>query len=245
MAPTPEQEGLRDLVRCREDLRDARTRARHRVVKQLLRRRHVYRQGKHWTQRHRAWLRTQRLADPVAHRAFEHMLCHLDAVDAQIEAIDDALEQLARSERWAPAVQVLCACRGISTRTALGLLAEIGDFRRFGSAGELMSYLGLVPSEYPSPQLGCAIPTRDLSARKLTTPDAAMRSRPAGYQRDQSSSAPHRPPRPRSATVNVSTPRTPTPPWRHARPYQPSRTTAAPSARNGPMGRLRWRPRRP
>jgi transposase len=150
MAPTPEQEGLRDLVRCREDLRDARTRARHRAVKQLLRRGHVYRQGKHWTQRHRAWLRAQRLADPVAQRALEHMLCHLDAIDAQIAAIDNELEQLARSERWAGAVRVLCAFRGISTRTALGLLAEIGDFRRFGSARELMSYLGLVPSEYSS-----------------------------------------------------------------------------------------------
>jgi transposase len=35
--PTPEQEGLRDLVRCRDDLRRARTAARHRVGKQLLR----------------------------------------------------------------------------------------------------------------------------------------------------------------------------------------------------------------
>jgi transposase len=40
--------------------------------------------------------------------------------------------------------------RGIATLTALGLLAEIGDFRRFGSARELMSYLGLTPSEYSS-----------------------------------------------------------------------------------------------
>jgi transposase len=150
--PTPEQEGLRDLVRCREDLRDARTRARHRAVKQLLRHGHVYRDGTHWTIRHRAWLRAQRLADPVAQSALEHMLCHLDGIDAQIAAIDHELERLARTERWAPAVQTLCAFRGISTRTALGLLAEIGDFRRFGRARELMSYLGLVPSEYSSGQ---------------------------------------------------------------------------------------------
>ena len=150
--PSPEQEGLGDLVRCREDLRDARTRARHRAVKQLLRHGVVFREGKHWTLRHRAWLRAQRLSDPAAHAALEHMLCHLDSIDAQIAAIDHQLEQLAREERWAPAVRTLCAFRGISTRTALGLLAEIGDFRRFGSARELMSYLGLVPSEYSSGQ---------------------------------------------------------------------------------------------
>jgi hypothetical protein len=38
--PSPEQEGLRDLVRCRDDLRRARTAGRHRVNKQLLRHGH-------------------------------------------------------------------------------------------------------------------------------------------------------------------------------------------------------------
>jgi transposase len=42
--PSPMQEGLRDLVRCRDDLRCARTAARHRVVKALLRHGHIYRE---------------------------------------------------------------------------------------------------------------------------------------------------------------------------------------------------------
>jgi hypothetical protein len=139
MAPTPEQEGLRDLVRCREDLRDARTRARHRALKQLLRHGLVFRDGAHWTLRHRAWLRAQRLDDALAQAALEQMLCHLDSIDAQIRVIDGQREQAARSERWAPAVRTPCAFKGVSMRTALGLLAEIGDFRCFGSARELMS----------------------------------------------------------------------------------------------------------
>jgi transposase len=47
-------------------------------------------------------------------------------------------------------VRWLSSFRGIGLRTALGLLAEIGDFRRFGSARELMSFLGLTVSEYSS-----------------------------------------------------------------------------------------------
>ena len=35
--PTPETEGLRDLLRCRDDLRRARVAARNRILKQLLR----------------------------------------------------------------------------------------------------------------------------------------------------------------------------------------------------------------
>jgi transposase len=34
--------------------------------------------------------------------------------------------------------------------TALGLIAEIGDFARFGSPRELASWLGITPSEYSS-----------------------------------------------------------------------------------------------
>ncbi len=149
--PSPEHEGLRDLVRCREDLRSARTAARHRVAKQLLRHGHVYREGrKSWTKQHQAWIRRQCLADPLAQRALCHMLCHLDAVDAQLAAIDDELERVAQTEPWCEPVRWLCAFRGIGLITALGLLAEIGDFRRFGHPRELMSYLGLTPSEYSS-----------------------------------------------------------------------------------------------
>jgi len=169
--PTPEQEGLRDLVRCRDDLRRARTAARHRVGKQLLRYGRVYREGKRgWTKQHQAWLRKQRLDDPLAQAALAQMLCHLDAVDAQLAAIDRQLEQVARAEPWCDPVRWLCCFRGISTLTALGLLAEIGDFRRFASARELMSFLGLTVSEYSSGERrsrGSITKTGNRHARRL------------------------------------------------------------------------------
>lgn len=149
--PSPEQEGLRDLVRCRDDLRCARTAARHRVAKALLRHGHVYREGKKaWTLKHREWLDAQRLDDPLAQLALEQMRAHLDSLDAQLAALDHELAQIAAREPWSDPVAWLCSFRGIAIHTALGLLAEIGDFRRFAHPRELMSYLGLVPSEYSS-----------------------------------------------------------------------------------------------
>lgn len=150
MPPSPEQEGLRDLIRCREDLRDARTRARHRVIKALLRYGHVFTDGKHWTIKHRTWVAQQQLGDPVAQLALETMRAHLEMIETQMRTVDAQLERLAHADRWKPGVRVLTSFRGIATLTALSLLAEIGDFRRFGSARELMSYLGLTPSEYSS-----------------------------------------------------------------------------------------------
>lgn len=151
--PTPEQEGLRDLMRCREDLRRARQNARHRVAKQLLRYGHVFRDGKlSWTKAHQAWVRCQRLADPLAHAALEHMRAHLEALDAQLAVLDAQLDQVAERAPWREPVSWLCCFRGIATHTALGLLAEIGDFRRFANPRDLMSFLGLTPTEYSSGQ---------------------------------------------------------------------------------------------
>lgn len=149
--PTPQTEGLRDLMRCREDLRRARTAARHRVSKQLLRHGRIYREGRsQWTGMHRAWIARQRLTDPLAHAALCQMLLHLDGLDRQLDALDRDLEQIAISEPWAAAVELLVRFRGISTRTALGLLAEIGDFARFSHPRELYAWLGIVPCEYSS-----------------------------------------------------------------------------------------------
>lgn len=149
--PSPETEGLRDLMRCRDDLRCARTAARHRVSKQLLRHGRIYRDGKsQWTKMHRAWIARQRLDDELAQVALEQMLVHLDGLDRQLDALDRDLERIARSPRWVKTVTILTRFRGIATRTALGLIAEIGDFARFGHPRELCAWLGLVPSEYSS-----------------------------------------------------------------------------------------------
>ncbi len=80
------------------------------------------------------------------------MLAHLRMIDTQMAQLDAQLERIGAQEMWAPGVRVLCGFRGLSTLTALGLLSEIGDFRRFATPRELMSFLGLTPSEYSSGQ---------------------------------------------------------------------------------------------
>ena len=50
----------------------------------------------------------------------------------------------------APVVDALQALRGVSFVTAVSLVTEMGDLRRFTHPRQLMAYLGLVPSEYSS-----------------------------------------------------------------------------------------------
>jgi transposase len=194
--PTPEQEGLRDVVRCRADLVDARRRARHRVAKTLLRYGLIYEGTKSWTKAHQAWVRRHRLADRNAQRALEHQLLHLDALDAQLAALEREITEIARSEPWVDPVRWLCAFRGVAQLTALSLVAEIGDFRRFSCARELMGFLGLVPSEYssgPERHRGHITKTGNEHARRLLV-EAAWRyqhaPRLAARQRAQATLVP-------------------------------------------------------
>ena len=78
-------------------------------------------------------------------------------VDAYVLALDQTEGGLhaldVRLRRWPPASRTASPCswlrcfRGIDTVTAIMLLAELHDFRRFRAPRALMAYVGLVPSE--------------------------------------------------------------------------------------------------
>jgi len=75
---------------------------------------------------------------------------HLEYLRTRLRYLDDQIEELARSELYAPSVTKLKAFKGISTLTAMVLISEITDFRRFPHPGALMGFLGLIPSENSS-----------------------------------------------------------------------------------------------
>jgi Transposase IS116/IS110/IS902 family/AAA ATPase domain len=75
-----------------------------------------------------------------------------DVLLARRDHVGRELERLAPQCAWAPTIARLCCLRGISTLTALGLCAEIGDWHRFDHPDALAAYVGLVPSEHSSGQ---------------------------------------------------------------------------------------------
>jgi transposase len=147
--PSRELEAARDLIRAREDARLDRMAARHRVSKMLLR--HGRRvPGKSWGVTRRRWLAEQQFAFPAQQLAFDHYLHALDLVDARIVALEQEIAALAEQGPWAQLVAKLRCLRGVESLTALGIAVEIGDFSRFASAEEFMSFVGLVPAERSS-----------------------------------------------------------------------------------------------
>ena len=68
--PNEAEEAVRDLVRCREDVRRDVLRWRHRLLKFLDRHGRLYVTGKNWSQRHWTWIRAQHFDLPVLERTF-------------------------------------------------------------------------------------------------------------------------------------------------------------------------------
>ena len=151
VVPEPAFEALRDLVRCREDLRGDLMACRHRISKLLLRRDVVWNgPGATWSVGHLKWLSAIRFEDPIVEMVFGEHLAHHETLLARRDRLDGLLADRAAQGPWATTVARLRCLRGVDTLTAVGLVAEIGDISAFEHPRRLTSYLGLVPSEQTS-----------------------------------------------------------------------------------------------
>jgi len=149
--PTAADEAVRDLARARDDAREDLVRARHRLSKLLLRR-GVYFPGRQraWSEPHRRWLRSLMWEHAADRRVADDYLLAIEQLEARRRELDAALQEIAQTAPYREPVAWLRCFRGIDTLTAMIIVAELHDFRRFHSARALMAYLGLVPSEHSS-----------------------------------------------------------------------------------------------
>lgn len=148
--PSREQEAIRDLVRVREDAVEDRERKRHQLSKFLLRHGHRYIGGKQWTHGHVKWMKTIHFDDDSLQMVLDEYLLTQTQAEDRVERLTQAVEEKAKAPEYKRCVAALMTLRGVQVVTAMTIVSEIGDLRRFGSAKEFMSALGLVPSEHSS-----------------------------------------------------------------------------------------------
>lgn len=148
--PNEDSEAARDMVRTYHRVGEEGTRKRHHILKFLIRRGRIYRDGSHWTKKHRTWLHAQRFESWKDTTIFEELLSGLGDLEDRRRRLAQSLERLAREDVRSVEVGALRCFRGIDTASALTLVTEIFQVERFGHPRNLMSYLGLTPSIYQS-----------------------------------------------------------------------------------------------
>ena len=71
----------------------------------------------------------------------------MQATVDRLDRLEASLLEIIPAWTMAPVVAAFQAMRGIQTMTAVTMVAEAGDLRRFDHPRQLMAFLGLVPSE--------------------------------------------------------------------------------------------------
>jgi len=150
--PTEAEERVRGLTRARQSVVGDVHQCRQRVLKLLQLRGLVYREGRSaWTKKFHDWLVALLPTLPELDRLV--LSTHISAIDHNTllrAGLDQEIEKIATQEPYCATVSRLRCLRGVDTLTALSLVAEIGDVRRFDTPRRLMGYLGLNVSERSS-----------------------------------------------------------------------------------------------
>ena len=139
--PDEETEARRRVVAERTQLVSQMTRLKNRIQSVLHANLIPPYKGVLFSQRGRAWLEAQPLAEDQRRVIVRHA-GELDRLGAELAEVDKSLAQKALDE---PQVKRLMTITGVNATVAMSVLAAIGDIHRFSSPEKLVSYFGLNP----------------------------------------------------------------------------------------------------
>ena len=151
--PDAKHEALRDLVRARAAAKKDESRAKHRLVKYLLRYglRHPN-NCRAWTHPWWRWVQALEFEFETQHVTLGDCIAEVLRLGERVDRLDLAIDRAIESappEKKA-VIEALQALRGVAKLSAVTIVTEVGTFQRFRKPTELMGYTGLVPSEYSS-----------------------------------------------------------------------------------------------
>lgn len=146
--PTEEDDSVKEYLRMRDDHKLALKKVKQQINAFCLRHGHHY-AGTKWTIAHWKWLKTLNVSEMYRETLDEYMATYEEQI-AKIERFDARIEEIASLERYSEKVKRLSCFLGIKTHTALSLIVETGDFKRFAKGNVYAAFLGLAPGENSS-----------------------------------------------------------------------------------------------
>ncbi len=148
--PTEREESCRGLVRLREQISKESRTSKQYILKFLQARGLSYRDGNNWTKKHRRYLKSLKFESSLDQRIFNEYLMLLEYKEESLKKLDAEIFEMAHGEEYRERVEKLIMLKGVKETTAMGIITEVVDFKRFSKPRELMAYLGLIPGERSS-----------------------------------------------------------------------------------------------
>ena len=145
--PTGEDDAVKEYLRMRDDHKLALKKLKQQINAFVLRHGHQY-VGK-WTIKHITWLNKLEL-EPMYRETLNEYMATYEEQEAKIERYDKRIEEIASEARYQEKAKKLGCFLGVRTHTALSLIVETGDFKRFAKGNTYAAFLGLAPGEHSS-----------------------------------------------------------------------------------------------
>ena len=148
--PTEQDEQVKEYIRMRQDHKIALKKVKQQILSFCPRHNYRYEETKsNWTQAHLKWLRALKPEGIYQEILAEYLSTYDDLTD-KVERLDRRIEKIAAEPEYQEKVRHLSCLPGIKTQTALSVLVEVGDFKRFANTQQFAAYLGLIPGENSS-----------------------------------------------------------------------------------------------
>lgn len=148
--PSKEDEEVKEYIRMRDDHKIALKKVKQQILSFCMRHGYSFKETRtNWTQAHIQWLNNLKLEGLYGELLTEYLLT-FNQLEEKIRRFDRKIEELASRDEYRENVQNLKCFMGIKTYSALSIIVEVGDFKRFSSAQKFAAYLGLTPGENSS-----------------------------------------------------------------------------------------------
>ena len=148
--PSNDDNAVKEYVRMRDDAKTMLKQTKQQIIALCTRHNKNYDGKTNWTHKHIDWLKNLELENDILKETLTEYIITLEQLTDKVERFDKRIEEIAQQDKYRENAKKVQCFRGIKAHTALSFLVEIGDFKRFPTAQQFSSFLGLVPGEHSS-----------------------------------------------------------------------------------------------
>ena len=143
--PSVEDNAIKEYIRMRDDVKQNLKSIKQQIIALCTRNGFNYGGNSYWTNRHISFLSKIVFEDELLKETLDEYMTEYNHLTDRIDVFDRRIEELANKEIYVERVNRLKCFSGIKTHTALSLIVETSDFKRFAKGSDYGAWLGMIP----------------------------------------------------------------------------------------------------
>ena len=143
--PSVEDNAIKEYIRMRDDVKQNLKSIKQQIIALCTRNGFNYGGNSYWTNRHISFLSKIVFEDELLKETLDEYMAEYNHLTDRIDVFDRRIEELANKEIYVERVNRLKCFSGIKTHTALSLIVETSDFKRFAKGSDYGAWLGMIP----------------------------------------------------------------------------------------------------